>query len=281
MVEIKSLRKDYKNFSLDISMQIPEGKVVGFIGKNGAGKSTTIKSILGLIKPTSGNVEVFGVNSRNLSPREKERIGVALSDSMFSYYLTVEDIIAVMRAFYPTFDEDYFRQMCDRFKLPLNKQIKDFSTGMKAKVKVLSAISHQAELLILDEPTTGLDIEARTEILDTLKSYKEKNNCSILISSHISTDLQGLCDEIVLIADGKIVLHSTLDEINNSYAVVLIPEELFDEVPKDKILGYKSERFGYTCIINDKSFFEDNFSELKLKDSTIDDLIMLLGKEEE
>lgn len=281
MVEIKSLRKDYKNFSLDISMQIPEGKVVGFIGKNGAGKSTTIKSILGLIKPTSGNVEVFGVNSRNLSPREKERIGVALSDSMFSYYLTVEDIIAVMRAFYPTFDEDYFRQMCDRFKLPLNKQIKDFSTGMKAKVKVLSAISHQAELLILDEPTTGLDIEARTEILDTLKSYKEKNNCSILISSHISTDLQGLCDEIVLIADGKIVLHSTLDEINNSYAVILIPEELFDEVPKDKILGYKSERFGYTCIINDKSFFEDNFSELKLKDSTIDDLIMLLGKEEE
>lgn len=281
MVEIKSLRKDYKNFSLDISMQIPEGKVVGFIGKNGAGKSTTIKSILGLIKPTSGDVEVFGVNSRNLSPREKERIGVALSDSMFSYYLTVEDIIAVMRAFYPTFDEDYFRQMCDRFKLPLNKQIKDFSTGMKAKVKVLSAISHQAELLILDEPTTGLDIEARTEILDTLKSYKEKNNCSVLISSHISTDLQGLCDEIVLIADGKIVLHSTLDEINNSYAVVLIPEELFDEVPKDKILGYKSERFGYTCIINDKSFFEDNFSELKLKDSTIDDLIMLLGKEEE
>ena len=281
MIEIENFIKQYRDFSLEISMSIPDGKVVGIIGKNGCGKSTTIKAILGLVKPTSGSVRVFGTEARELAPRDKEKIGVALSDSMFSTQLTVEDVIAILRAMYRDFDEAFFREMAVKMNLPLKKQMKDFSTGMKAKVKVLSALSHKARLLILDEPTSGLDVEARNEIIRFLKDYVAANDCSILITSHISTDLEGLCDEFYLFSGGKIVLHESEESIANHYGTVQIPFELFDSIDSTRISGHKKEMFGYACVTNDKDYFAKNHPELKVKPASIDDLIILLGGTEE
>ena len=281
MITIDNLVKRYGDFSLEISMDIPDNKVVGIIGKNGCGKSTTIKAILGLLKPTSGSVRVFGREARELTPRDKEKIGAALSDSMFSALLSVEDVIAVLRAMYRDFDEAFFREMCAKLSLPLKKQMKDFSTGMKAKVKVLTALSHKASLLILDEPTAGLDVEARNEIIGSLKEYAGANSCSILISSHISTDLEGFCDEFYLFSGGRILLHETEESIRNNYGTAQIPFETFGAIDQSRISGYKKETFGYACVTNDKDYFAKNHPGIKVQPATIDDLIILLGGAEE
>ncbi len=277
MITFEQFVKEYGDFRLEISMDIPDGKVVGIIGKNGSGKSTTIKAILGLVKPTAGSVKVFGREARALTPRDKEQLGVALSDSMFSEVLSLEDVIAILRAMYREFDEAFFRDMCAKFGLPLKKPLKEFSTGMKAKARVLAAISHHARLLILDEPTAGLDVEARQEIIAFLKDYAGSNACTILITSHISTDLEGLCGEFYLFSRGRIVLHETDENIGRNYGTVQIPFELFDAIDRGRIAGFRKETFGYACITNDKRYFEENHPELKVKSADIDDFILLLG----
>ena len=280
MIEIRNFVKQYRDFKLEVSLNIPDNRVVGIIGKNGCGKSTTIKAILGLVKPTSGSVRVFGKEASELTPRDKQKIGVTLSDSMFSSQLAIEDIIAVLRAIYRDFDEPFFREMCGKFHLPLDKQLKEFSTGMKAKTGLLAAITHKADLLILDEPTSGLDVEARTEIIGFLKEHVKNHDCSILITSHISSDLEGLCDEFYLFSAGKVLLHETDENIGNRYGTVQVPFELFDGIEKDRIAGYKKETFGYACITNDREYFERNCPEIRVKPATIDDFILLLGGED-
>lgn len=206
MVKLDNLVKKYGDFRLNISMEIPDGTVTGIVGKNGAGKSTIIKAILGLIKPDEGHVTINGKETSELSGEEKAKIGVALSDSGFSSYLHVEDVFFILRKMYTTFDEEFFRSSCISQGLAFDRKIKDFSTGMRAKLRVLVALSHKAELLIMDEPTAGLDVEARNDILDLLRQYLSDNeNRSILLTSHISSDLESLCDDIYLIHDGVIV----------------------------------------------------------------------------
>ena len=173
-------------------MEVQAGCVTGLIGKNGAGKSTTFKAILGLIYPDGGKIEVFGKPVEKLSISDREQIGVVLSDSGFSGYLTIKDLISMLRNMYGNFREDEFLRRCKKFRLPLDKKIKEFSTGMKRKLQVLAAISHDAKLLILDEPTAGLDVIARDELLNLLREYMEQDERAILISSHISSDLEGL-----------------------------------------------------------------------------------------
>lgn len=281
MIEFDHFIKQYKDFHLELSMEIPDNKVIGIIGRNGCGKSTTIKAILGLVKPTSGSVRVFGKAAKDLTPRDKERIGAALSDSMFSVLLSVEDIIAILRTMYRDFDEFFFREMCGKLDLPLKKQLKEFSTGMKAKVRILTAISHKADLLILDEPTAGLDVEARNEIISFLKEYVAAHACTILIASHISSDLEGLCDEFYLFSEGKVLLHETGDNIGSRYGTVQIPFELFETMDKNCISGYRKETFGYACITNDRKYFKEHYPEIKVNPASIDDFIVLIGGAEE
>ena len=280
MIEFENFIKQYKDFRLELSMNIPDNKVVGVIGKNGSGKSTTIKAILGLVRPTSGSVRVFGREAKDLTLRDRERIGVSLSDSTFPSIFSVEDVIAVLRAMYRDFEEPFFREMCGKLDLPLQKRLMDFSTGMKAKVKVLAAITHKASLLILDEPTAGLDVEARNEIISFLKEYVSSHDCTILISSHISSDLEGLCDEFYLFSGGRVLLHETDERIGDRYGTVQIPFDLFGSIDRDRISGYKKETFGYACITNDRAYFEVNYPELKVQPARIDDFILLLGGDE-
>ena len=281
MIHIENLTKHYSNFTLQLSFDLPEGKVSGLVGKNGAGKSTTIKSILGLVKKDSGTLEIFGKDIAAITAADKEDIGVALSDSGFSGYLTVESVISILKNMYHRFDEQQFRHLCQILNLPLNKKIKEFSTGMKAKLRVITAITHNARLLIMDEPTSGLDIEARNEILDMLRDYLVKNDeCSILITSHISSDLEGLCDDIYLIHDGRMIIHEDTDNILEKYGLLKVDAELYDRRDKSHSLSTRKESFGYSCFTDEKQYYRENYPGIVIEKGSIDDLILMMTKGE-
>lgn len=277
MIKVDNIVKRYGDYSLNISMNIPAGNITGIIGKNGAGKSTTIKSILGIVRPDEGSIQVFGKDTKKLNVKDKQDIGVALSDSGFSMYLTVDDIIHILKKMYDKFDDKEFTELCIKQGLPLNKQIKDFSTGMKAKLRVLVAISHKAKLLILDEPTSGLDIEARNDILDMLRQYmSEDENRSILISSHISSDLEGLCDDVYLIHNGRVLLHEDTDKILDEYAILKLDETGYEQIDKKYIIKTKKVSFGYECLTNQKKFYTENYPKAVMENGNIDDLILMM-----
>lgn len=277
MIKIDNLQKNYKDFSLDVSLEIPAGTVTGLIGRNGAGKSTTIKAILGLIKPDGGTLEVLGKDPKDFTSKDKEQLGVALSDSGFSMMLNLEDIVKILKSMYRSFDEKFFREQCKEQGLPFDKTLKDFSTGMKAKLRVLVAISHAAKLLILDEPTSGLDVLARNDILDMLRDYlAQDSERSILISSHISSDLEGLCDNVYMIHKGKIILREDTDAILGQYGILKVSEEEYAKLDKQYLKATKKESFGYACLTNEKQFYLDNYPNIVVENGNIDDMIMIL-----
>jgi ABC-2 type transport system ATP-binding protein len=277
LVQLDRMKKEYDGFSLELNMEIPENQVTGLIGANGAGKSTTFKLMLGLIRPDEGNVEIFGRNAAEMGAEDKQKIGAAFSDSGFSEYLKVQQLIPIMSRFYPDFQEEEFRGRCERFKIPLNKQIKEFSTGMKAKLNLIIALTHQAEFLMLDEPTAGLDVGAREGMLDILREYmEEKPERSILISSHISSDLEHLCDDIYVIHKGKIVLHEEMDTILEKYAVLKVSEEQYQAMDKRYLLKEKKEFFGIVCLTNEKQYYMENYPEIVVESGSLDQVILML-----
>lgn len=277
MLKIEHLKKRYDNFLLDCSLEVKKGCVTGLIGQNGAGKSTIFKAALGLISIDSGNVTIFGKDSQDFTPEDRENLGIVLSDSGFSGYLTVKDVISVLKNLYKDFDYSFFIEQIRRFQLPMDKKIKDFSTGMKAKLKVLVAISHNAKLLILDEPTAGLDIITRDELQEMLREFMEKDeSCSILISSHISGDLESICDDIYMIHCGKVILHEDTDILLSEYALLKVYEKQFYEMDKQFILRFKKEAYGYSCLTNQKQYYMENYPKIAIEKGTIDEVITMM-----
>ena len=257
MIKADNLVKKYGNFELDISMEVQEGYITGLVGKNGAGKSTAIKLILGLVKPDSGSITVLGKMPCELTGKDKQKLGVTLSEASFSTYLNVKDIIRILKKLYYDFDEGEFRSRCD-------------------KLRMLVALSHNAKLLILDEPTAGLDVDARNRLLDMLRDYLEKRpDSSILITSHISTDLEGLCDDIYMIHDGNVVLHEDTDVLLDKYAVLKVDEAAYEKLDKTYILKANKESFGYSCFTNEKQFYVENYPGMVVEKGGIDDLILM------
>ncbi len=282
MLKIEHLKKQYSNFSLDCSLEVQEGCITGLIGQNGAGKSTTFKAVLGLISADGGNITILGKDLRNFTPKDRENLGVVLSDSGFSGYLTIRDIIPVLKNLYKSFDHSFFIEQTQRFQLPTDKKIKGFSTGMKAKLKVLTAISHNAKLLILDEPTAGLDVIARDELLEMLREFMEKGeNHSILISSHISSDLETLCDDIYMIHNGKVILHEDTDVLLSDYALLKVDEEQFCKMEKAFILRSKKETYGYSCLTNQKQYYRENHPKMAIEKGSIDAVITMMIRGQE
>lgn len=281
MLKIKDLKKSYDLFQLDASFEIPRGCITGLIGANGAGKSTIFKGILDLISIDGGTIEIFGKDYKTLSKKEKEKLGVVLAESGFSGFLTVQDVAKILENMYSQFDKAMFFDYCKRYQLPLKKQIKEFSTGMKAKLKILTAISHKAEFLLLDEPTTGLDVLAREDLLSMLREYMEENeNRTILISSHISTDLEGLCDDLYMIDNGKVVLHEEIDTLLGQYGLLKISSEQYDTLDKNYLLRKKRESWGYACLTNQKQFYLENYPSYTMEKGSIDEVITMMIKGE-
>lgn len=282
MLKIEHLKKNYDNFSLDCSLEVMPGRVTGLIGQNGAGKSTTFKAVLGLISIDGGSAAMFGKDVRQFTPEDKENLGVVLSDSGFSGYLTIRDIIPVLKNMYKKFDSAFFMEQMKKFQLPPDKKIKDFSTGMKAKLKVLTAISHNAKLLILDEPTAGLDVIARDEVLETLREFMEQDEeRSILISSHISGDLESLCDDIYMIHEGKIILHEDTDVLLSDYALLKVDEEQYGDLDKQFIMRSKKETYGYSCLTNQKQYYMENYPKIAVEKGSIDEVITMIIRGQE
>lgn len=274
MLKVEHLKKQYASFSLDCSLEVKPGYVTGLIGQNGAGKSTTFKAILGLIH-YQGLVEVFGKSV--LNEEDKQLLGVVLSDSGFSGYLTISDIIPILKHLYKSFDQTFFLRMVSQFELPKNKKIKEFSTGMKAKLKVIVAMSHQAKLLILDEPTAGLDVIARDELLDMMRDYMaEDDQRSILFSSHISSDLETICDDFYMIHNGHVIMHEDTDVLLSDYALLKVDFKQFEQLDKDYILKYKKESYGYSCLTNQKQYYTENYPDIVIENGHIDDVMTMM-----
>lgn len=277
MLKIEHLRKHYTNFSLDCSLKVMPGCITGLIGQNGAGKSTTFKAVLGLIATDGGDITLLGKDIRTFTAADKENLGVVLSDSGFSGYLTIGDILPVLGCLYQQFDKTFFMEQVQKAGLPLRKQIREFSTGMKAKLKVLVAISHNARFLLLDEPTAGLDVVARDELLTLLREYMEADpNRSILISSHISSDLESLCDDIYMIHEGRIVLHEETDVLLSDYALLKVTNEQYEHLDKQYIFKVKKENYGYSCLTNQKTFYMENYPDVTIENGSIDEVISMM-----
>lgn len=276
MLKLEHVKKQYKDFHLDCSLTVKPGMITGLIGANGAGKSTTFKAVLGLIRTESGIVELFGKRPEEITPEDKERLGVVLADSGFSGYLSIRDLIPVLKAMYHQFDQTYFEEQCRRFELPMTKKIKEFSTGMKRKLQVLAAISHHADLLILDEPTAGLDVLARDEMLTMLREYMEIEGRAILISSHISSDLEDFCDDIYMIDHGQVILHEETDTLLNEYGLLKVDGKQYESLDKTYVLRSRKETFGYSCLTNEKQFYQENYPDIVVEKGSIDELIMMM-----
>lgn len=281
ILELDRVQKEYPQFRLDCSLKLHPGCVTGLIGQNGAGKSTTFKAILDLIHLDGGSIRIFGKDYRNLNMREKEDIGVVLSNSGFSGYLTMKKLIPVMNSLYHKFDKKDFLEKCERFELPMDKKLKEFSTGMYAKLKLLIAMSHDAKLLILDEPTAGLDVLAREEMLDILRGYMEDETHSVLISSHISGDLEHFCDDIYMIHQGKIVMHEETDTILDQYGILKITPEQYQELDKQYLLRVKKESYGYCCLTDQKQFYRENYPKIVTEKGSIDEVLTMMVRGEE
>ena len=278
MLKMECVRKDYESFSLNCSLEVKSGYVTGLIGKNGAGKSTIFKIILGLIAKDSGTIQLFDKEIQTLNEKEKQQLGVVLSNSGFNGYLTTHDILPILEHLYEHFDKSFFVKQIQRFGLPQNQKIKEFSTGMKAKLKILAAISHHAKFLLLDEPTAGLDVTARDELLDMLRDFMEQDESrSILISSHISTDLETLCDDLYMIDDGKIIFHEDTDVLLSDYALLKVTPQQYTNMDKQYILKCKRENYGYRCLTNQKQYYLENYPNIAVENGTIDEVITMMS----
>ncbi|MBQ8729922.1 MAG: ABC transporter ATP-binding protein [Lachnospiraceae bacterium] len=277
LLKLENVRKQYDTFCLDCSIEVKKGQVTGLVGSNGAGKSTTFKSVLGLVFPDGGNIEIFGKKLCDITNEDKESLGVVMSEANICDLFTAKDLISIMKAMYKQFSKEDYIEKCDRYAIPLNKPIKEFSTGMKAKLKLILALSHNAKLLILDEPTAGLDVIMRNELLDMLRDYMEEEERGILISSHIATDLEGLCDDIYMIADGKIIVHEETDVLLSEYGVLKLDKEHYEAIDKQYIISTKEEKYGYLCLTNEKAFYQENYPNIAIEKGNIDDLIIMMA----
>lgn len=281
LVEMKHVKKHYRDFSLDCSLQLKEGCITGLIGANGAGKSTAFKAILGLIRPEEGEITILGEPGNTLTGKTKEKIGVVLLESTFSRYLKVKQIIPVMKELYSRFDREYFLEQCRRFSIPEDKVLKEFSTGMLAKLKILLALSYHPKILILDEPTSGLDVLTRDELLTALREYMEESEeRGILISSHISSDLEGLCDDMYMIDQGKIVMYEETDVLLDEYGILKVSADEYREIDKSFLLKRKKENFGYSCLTKEKYYYIENYPSAVVEKCSLDEVISIMVKGE-
>lgn len=280
-LEVINLTKNYQDFQLkNINIKLPKGKIIGLFGENGSGKTTTIKAILNLIAYDKGNIKIFDKDSKDLTKDDREQIGIVLDDSFFSPILNVNDINKLMKNFYHNWNEKLYYDTIKKFKIPCNKALKEFSSGMKMKIKVLCAIAHEPKLLILDEPTNGLDPIFRYEIIELFNNFVSNGENSILMTTHITSDLEHLADEVIFINDGNIILDVAKEKIDNEYGIVELLEDNFTKIKKEdylKCLKYKNEIY---ILVNSKSKFQKKYPKLKLRRPTLEELMLSLVKGE-
>lgn len=280
ILEINGLCKTYNDFSLkDVSFSLPKGFIMGFVGQNGSGKTTTIRSILNMAKVDSGKITVFGLDSVTDSIAIKERLGVVFDSLYLAEHLNAKQIEQQLKPFYKDWDTNEFFRRIKEFGLPDNRRVGDFSKGMKMKLMVAVALSHKAELIILDEPTSGLDPVARDELLDILAEYIEDENRGVLFSTHITADVERIADYVTILHNGKVWYTGTKDELTEKYAVIKGAEEDIPSALKDKLIGFHAYRNGFEALIGTDDLAGIPES-LEYEKASIDEILVYIAKED-
>ena len=280
-IEISGLCKSYGDFALrNVSLTLPGGAIMGLIGENGAGKTTTIKCILNLIRRDAGTITLMGHDNILEERQAKEDVGVVLDECFFHGSLRPRDIGSILAPAYRNWDHALFRDYLDKFKLPERKFIKEFSRGMKMKLSLAAALAHRPRLLILDEATAGLDPVVRDEILDEFLGFIQDEDHSILISSHITSDLEKVADYITYIHRGQVVLSDAKDAILDRYGRLGCTAAQLAEVDPGDLLRVRKCSFGCEGLVADREAFRRNYPELTVDPASLEDIMLLIGKGE-
>ena len=269
------LKKDYGEFNLNVSVKVPKGNIVGLIGENGAGKSTFLKLILGLIESNGGSFEILNEKKINENRMILENIGVVIDDNVIPENLNIIQVNRIMNDIYEQWDEEKFYRLTEELKLNKDKKIKEYSKGMKMKLSLMVALSHNPELLILDEPTTGLDPVVREQILDMFLDFVQDSSHSILFSSHIMDDLEKIADYIVFLKNGRVLLSEKKDNIIYEWGVLRCEEEKLKNIEEKDIIAYRASSYGYDVLVNDKETIKEIFEEVIIDDATLNETMLI------
>lgn len=282
IIEIKNLKKKYDDkFELgEIDITIPKGVIVGLIGKNGAGKTTLIKLMLNIIKSDNGEIKIFGKDNKRKEKEIKEDIGVVLDNMFFPELLNAKDINNSMKDIYKNWDSKLYFSYLKEFDLPDNKSLKSMSKGMRKKLEIATALAHKPKLLILDEPTSGLDPVIRNEVLDIFQKFIEDEEHGVLLSTHITSDLEHIADEIIFIDKGKKVLQKSRDEIIDNYGILKCDIDYFSNIDKKDIITYKKTKYAYEILVDDKEKTSKKYPSCVIDKITLEDLMVLVIKGE-
>lgn len=282
ILQVENLTKQYPNFKLDhVSFNIPKGTIMGLIGENGAGKSTTINAILDLIRRDEGIVTFWGQELSSNPKRIKEDIGVVFDGINFYETLTPAKVGKISAAAYQQWDETIYNDYIKKFRLSPDKEIKTFSKGMKMKLCIAVALSHKPKLLILDEATSGLDPIMRDDMLDVFLDFVQDEKHSILISSHITTDLEKIADYITFIHEGKVLFSKSKDELRYNYGILRCGTALFDTIDKSEILTYRKHDYQWDVLVTNKEKMKRKYTTAVVDDASIDDILLLYVKGEQ
>lgn len=274
---ISGLTKTYRDFALDrVSFSVPCGSIVGLIGENGAGKSTTISAALGLIQKESGRVSVLG--KEELDSETKEQIGVVFDGNDFPEILSPKKISRVLKDIYRSWNDQTFKELLNKFSLPVDKPIRQFSKGMKMKLAIAAALSHNSRLLILDEATSGLDPVVRDDILDMLLDFVQDEDHSILLSSHITSDLEKIADHIVFIHEGRVIFSKPKDELTEQYGVIKCGAAQFEALDASDIIVYRKMDYEWQVLVSDRHKMQKKYPKAMIVPASIDEIMLLYVK---
>lgn len=274
VIEVRNVTKDFGDFKLDqVSFCVPEGSVCGFIGQNGAGKTTTIRLILDAIRADAGEILLFGEDNRKNSARLREDIGVVFDEMGFHTFMTGRDINTMMKHIYKNWDEAAFFACLKQFSLPARKRCGDFSRGMQMKLQIAVALSHHAKLLIMDEPTSGLDPIVRNEMLQIFREFVVEEDHTILLSSHITGDLEKLADEVVFIDGGKVILSGNKDEILEGHGLLKCKKDSIGQLDLASVVGMEENAFGVQVLVRNPAAYQ-NCPKAVLERASLEDIML-------
>lgn len=280
-LEINNLNKQYKTSEFElkkVTFSVPTGTVVGLIGENGSGKTTTLSSLLGLTNYESGTIKYMGTKIKADDVKIKENIGVVMGDDCFPGVLTPKDLDLVMRRVYSKWDSKKFADCLQAFNIQYKKRIRDFSSGMKRKVALAVAFSHNPNLLICDEVTSGLDPVSRETVLDLLMDFMQDQENSILITSHITTDLEKIADYIVLIENGKTLLFEEKDKLIYEYGIARLNHQRFYEIDARRLISWTDRGTHIDALIADKNEFKNEYPDVLINKPSIEDIAVICIK---
>lgn len=278
-IEIEHLTKVFKDFSLNhVSLRIPKGTVVGIIGENGAGKSTLIQSILGIVDSQYDKLTYFGKDFKQNEKNIKEDLAVIFDTTHYDLELTPRWIERILSHTFQNWNHELYQSYLQKFELPYDKKIKLFSRGMKMKLEFAIAFSHDAKILILDEATSGLDPIIRDEILNLIRAFTEDENHTVLISSHITSDLDKIADYIVYLYKGKCIFMQTYDEMNENYGIIHGTKDLLNTLSQDDIVAYIQEPYSISILVKNRQQIQSVFQDLEITRPTIEEIMLFYAK---